>query len=380
MSNNKMGESKDKLTCSIAPSGRENKYIDLMRAAVRMLGIKPLPRKKRSSADYVWHHWVEKLDSLSVINLLAATKKKIIWNVHNKIPHDTENRQKTKMIMFSMASIAHKIVIHCQESVDIIKKMCPDNPDIIKKIVYVPHPNYIGIYGSEQPESHLRNDKLSLCFLGKIKAYKNIELLIGAIKELGFDDVELKIIGRCWDTTYFQDLIGDSTKIKTNFRFVADEELPEIAASSHLFVFPYNLESSLNSGATLLAFSYGRSVLSSLTGTLADIKDKSMFFSYTYSSPDEHKEALKQQIISIRDRYKGCYNDLLILGKKCREYVAEHNSLEQVSKHLALVFDNKEQAPKNIRTYLASLQLRLLFPWLKIRSFFRKACHVFKHR
>ncbi|WP_352423774.1 glycosyltransferase family 4 protein [Proteiniphilum sp.] len=374
-----MRESNNKLTCSIAPSGKENKYMDLMRTAVRMLDIEPLPGKKRGSADYIWHHWIEKFDSLSVIKLLAATKKKIIWNVHNKIPHDIRNTQKAKKIMISMASIAHKIVIHCQESVEIIKDLCPNNPDILSKIVYVPHPNYIGIYGSEKSENHLRNDKLSLCFFGKIKAYKNIELLISAINELDFDDVELKIIGRCWDTKYFQDLIGENKHIKTNFRFIADEEIPEISANCHLFVFPYNLESSLNSGATLLAFSYGRSVISSLTGTLADIQDKSMFFSYTYNNPVEHKEALKQQIISIRDKYKGCYNDLLLLGGKCREYVAKNNSLEQVSKQLTLVFDSKEKAPKNIKTQFACLRLRLLFPWLKISSLFRKASHIFQH-
>lgn len=374
-----MRESKNKLSCSIAPSGKENKYMDLMRAAVCMLNIEPLPGEKRGSADYIWHHWIEKFNSLSVIKLLASTKKKIIWNVHNKIPHDIGNTTKAKKIMILMASVAYKIVIHCQESVKIIENLCPNNPDILNKIVYIPHPNYIGIYGAEKSENNLRNDKLSLCFFGKIKAYKNIELLISAMNELNFDDVELKIIGRCWDVKYFQDLIGNNKHIKTDFRFIADEEIPDISANCHLFVFPYNLESSLNSGATLLAFSYGRSVLSSLTGTLSDIQDKSMFFSYTYNNSDEHKDALKQEIISIRDKYKGRYNDLLFLGRRCREYVALNNSLEQVSKQLTFVFDSKEKAPENIKTHFACLQLRLLFPLLKIRSLLRKVFNVFQH-
>lgn len=375
-----MKELENKLTCSIAPSGKENKYIDLMRAATRMVGIKPLPGKKRCGADFIWHHWIEKLDSLAVVRLLGATKKKIIWNVHNKIPHDVKDVRKAKKIMVSMAKIAYKIVIHCHESIDIVKELCNNEPEVLNKIVYVPHPNYIGIYGAEKKENTLCDNKLSLCFFGKIKAYKNIELLIAAIKELDFDDVELNIIGRCWEPKYFQNLIGENKHIKTDFKFIADDQIPELSANCHLFVFPYNLASSLNSGTTLLAFSYGRSVLSPLTGTLADIEDKSMFFSYTYNNSVEHKEALKQQIIAIRNKYKGNYNELLTLGGKCREYVSKNNSLEQVAKQLALVFDNKEKAPQNVWTQFACLRLRLIFPTLKIASLFRKVSIVLLHR
>ena len=102
---------------------------------------------------------------------------------------------------------------------------------------------------------------------------------------------------------------------------------------------PYNLDFSLNSGATILAFSYGRTVLSPATGTLSDIEDKSLFFSYTYNNQEQHKEELKKQIAAIREKYKGNYNELLKLGEKCKEYMAEHNSPAQVAKQLEQVFD-----------------------------------------
>ena len=372
--------SKDKLTCCVIPSGKENKYVDLMRAALRMINIEPLSGKKRGEADFIWHHWIEKLHFLIVIKLLAATKKKIIWNVHNKLPHDTKNVQKAKKFMKSLAEVAYKIVIHCTESTEIIREVCDNNPAILDKVVLVPHPNYIGVYGAEKTENSLHNDKLSLCFFGKIKEYKNIELLIDTVKELNFDDVELKIIGRCWNTQYFHNLIGNNPHIKTDFRFIDDTEIPEISANCHLFVFPYNTASSLNSGATILAFSYGRSVLSSLTGTLADIENKSLFFSYSYNNQEEHKEALKQQIISIREKYKGNYNELLMLGEKCREYVSKNNSPEKVSKQLALVFDSKEKAQKNIFTRLACLNLRLIIPITKIMILTRKGVAILRHR
>ncbi|MDL2243258.1 glycosyltransferase [Bacteroidales bacterium OttesenSCG-928-J19] len=371
-----MKKPETELTCSVSPSGKENRYMDLMRSALRMTGIEPLSGKEICKSDYIWHHWIEKLHFLFVPKLMAATGKKVVFNVHNKIPHDSRNTGKAKQFTASMAKIAHKIVIHCNESVEVIQGLCGKDPAILEKIVYVPHPNYIGIYGQEKKENKLSNDKLSLCFFGKVKEYKNIELLISAIRELNFEDVELRIIGRCWNVGYFRDLIGDNIHIKTDFRFVDDQEIPEISANCHLFVLPYNLESSLNSGATLLAFSYGRSVLSSLTGTLADIEDKSMFFSYDFNSQEEHKEALKQQLTEIRNRYKGRYNELLTLGNQCREYVRENNSLEQVAGQLELVFADKEKTPRNLSTRLACFSFRSIRPVIKIMLLVKKGIRI----
>ena len=125
------------------------------------------------------------------------------------------------------------------------------------------------------------------------------------------------------------------------FKFVRDSDVPEILAACHLLVLPYNLDSSLNSGATILAFSYGRTVLSPNTGTLSDIEDKSLFFAYSYDNQAQHKEELKKQIVAIREKYKGNYNELLTLGEKCKEYVAENYSIAQVTKQLDQVFETK---------------------------------------
>jgi glycosyltransferase involved in cell wall biosynthesis len=376
----KMKATEKKITCCVTPSGKENRYMDLMRTALCMINIEPLSKKKRYAADYIWHHWIEKLHYLMVIKLFVATKKRIIWNVHNKLPHDTENVQQSKKFMTKMAENAYKIVIHCAETTKIIEELCDENPEILNKIVYVPHPNYIGIYGDEKTENKLCNNKLSLCFFGKVKAYKNIELLISAMNELNFDDVELKIVGRCWETSYFQQLIGDNKNITTDFRFISDEEIPEISANCHLFIFPYDLASSLNSGATILAFSYSRSVLSSLTGTLADMKDKSLFFSYTYQNQEEHKEALKQQITAIREKYKGNYNELLSLGEKCREYMCENNSLEKVASQLEFVFDNKEKTSQTFYTKFACLRLQLAMSMIRISFLFKKVFVILSRR
>jgi glycosyltransferase involved in cell wall biosynthesis len=316
-----------------------------MKTTLQLINIEPVPQKYMDIADYVWYHWIENSyedpNILQQIKSLATAGKKIIWNFHNKIPHETKDIQKATDFMRTMANIAYKIIIHSNATVKVIEELCCSEPKVLSKIVFVPHPYYVGTYGFEKTKNSLQNDKLKLCFLGIVRKYKNIEILISAIKELNFDDIELNIYGK-GDAQYLQslnNLVGKYGNIKTDFRFVDDKEIPEILANCHLFVLPYNLDSSLNSGATLLAFSYGRSVLSPLTGTLDDIEDKTLFFTYSYKEQFEHKEELKKQIIAIHENYKGNYNELLKLGEKCKQYVNENNSPIRVTKQLAQAFE-----------------------------------------
>ena len=338
-----------KKICCLKPFGSHyNAYFALMKSSLHRLDIEPFSISYSYFADFIWYHFIEKSYTksrvLARIKQHAAVGKKIIWNLHNKIPHDAKDVAKAKDFMREMAKISNKIVIHCSETTGVVRELCGDNPTMLEKIVLVPHPNYIGIYGAEKADNILQNNKLSLCFFGAVKKYKNLELLINAVNELNFNDVELKIVGRCRSASYarqLKNLIGGNSNIITDFRFVKDNEIPQITANSHLFVLPYNLNSSLNSGATLLAFSYGRSVLSSLTGTLADIERKDIFFAYSYTNESEHKEKLKEQIIAIREKYNGKYNELLKLGEDCKQYMVDNNSIEHVTRQLSEVFNIK---------------------------------------
>jgi len=337
-------------SCAISRySGGKNEYTELMKNVLTIMGIEPRPLSFATRSNFAWLHWFENRRSIpSAIKFLEKCKKKgtkIIWNVHNKIPHETKNSENVRSFMRHIAVFSDKIISHSTPTTEVIKELCENDETILKKIVYVPHPHYIGTYGPQKEDRFLDNNKLKLCFFGAVRKYKNVELLISAVTELGFDDVELSIYGRCRPRGYGESLqlLADENKnIKTHFKFIHDRDIPEILASCHLLVLPYNLDSSLNSGATILAFSYGRTVLSSNTGTLEDIEDKSLFFAYSYGNQDEHKEKLKKHISEIREKYKGNYNELLKLGERCKQYVAENNSSEQVAKQLEQVFTKIE--------------------------------------
>ena len=342
-----LSANRNETSCAISRyRGGKNQYTQLMKNALAAIGINPRPVWFGTQANFVWLHWFEnKAGKNNARRFLEKCKKKgskIIWNVHNKIPHGTKNQDSAKAFMKHLAEVSDKIVIHSIPTTEIVAELCENNESVLKKIVYVPHPNYIDVYGEQKKDRDLDNNKLKLCFFGAVKKYKNIELLIAAVTELGFEDIELNIYGRCRPRKYagsLRDLAEKNSNIKMHFKFIRDRDIPEILAACHLLVLPYNLASSLNSGATILAFSYSRTALSSNTGTLEDIEDKSLFFAYSYNTQDEHKEELKKQITAVRDKYRGNYNELLKLGERCKRYVAENNSSEQVSKQLKTVFE-----------------------------------------
>jgi len=337
------------VSCAIFPfEVKTNQYTGLMKNILQTINIKPTDNL--AASDFIWLHWFEnKLlfgDLQQKMDFLKKSKEngqKIIWNVHNKQPHETDNAEQVRNLMKSLAEYAYKIVIHSKMTTQVIKELCGNDEKILQKIIFVPHPHYSGTYGSLCPQNSLSNDKLKILFFGQIRPYKNIELLIKVFNDLDFDDVELNICGNCSNENYKRDLLNliKTDKIKSDFRFIADDEVAYLLAQNHILLLPYSLESSLNSGATILAFSYSRSVISSLNGTLDDIEDKSLFFSYDYKTHEEHERKLKEILTQIREKYRGKYDELLALGEKCRKNVLENNSYLKTAQGLAQVFDVK---------------------------------------
>jgi glycosyltransferase involved in cell wall biosynthesis len=233
-----------------------------------------------------------------------------------------------------MELFSDKIIIHSKRSEKEVKNK--------SKIVYVPHPDYIDVYG-QIAENKTAKNKLKLLFLGLVKPYKNIELLVDVFNELNLENAELSICGFA-EKNYKEKLlkkIANSKNISLNLRFITDDKIPQILAQHHILLTPYDSKSVLNSGSIILAFSYKRTVLSPNNGTLSDFENKNMFFSYEYKNLAEHKNILKEKILFLYENYSNNYNRLLELGEECFESVRKNNSPEKVSGILEKLFESE---------------------------------------
>lgn len=95
-----------------------------------------------------------------------------------------------------------------------------------KAAFVIPHPNYIGAYSPSAVQIGADTDKFRLLFLGQLREYKNIELLIEAVTACGDLNVDLTIAGNIKSEEYKSGLISmvqERPGITLHPEFIGDE-------------------------------------------------------------------------------------------------------------------------------------------------------------
>lgn len=345
---------------ALSPYQANNKYIDLIKESISSLNIEIYRfedvienEKLFDEVDFFLLNWYESLyvdsflrqfkryiDKMIVLKKLNKNKKKIIFVMHNKKPHNSKQAIFGEKLMVYLINKSYKIVIHSNETKEVISEIV-NYENVKNKIVYVPHPNYIGAYKEAEKNATKDEKCLNLLFIGKIQPYKNVDLLVEVFNELKLKNVNLTLAGKVNTKEYeeyINDLIGDNKNITKEFRFIEDDEMQSFISNSDMLVLPYDIQSSLNSGTIILAFSNGKTVLSPLIGTLKDFKEKNNFFSYTYTDKESHKEKLKEKLTQIYELYKSDKKIISNMGTKCYSMVKYENGLEKVTEAYKKIF------------------------------------------
>lgn len=295
-------------------SNPENKYIERFVEGLTDLGyqISSLDNLFSSWAHFrsiklVHLNWFENLHKdrlykslfrkVFVLMMLKIFGKKIVWTMHNRESHEKETGRWSNWLTSLLHQYADAIVIHSNLSQQLL---AIKNKELAYRTTYVPHPNFVGSYGEVQEQKNVMEGPLRLLFLGAIKPYKNIELLLHVCGRIGMG-VELRVCGHPSTTAYANELkqkAANNRNITLDLRFIPDEDIPHLIAEADLLVFPYDLSSSLNSGSVYLAFSYQRSVICPSIGTIMDLSEeaKGKLFTYRYKKELVHKQQLEASI------------------------------------------------------------------------------------
>lgn len=341
-------------------STRQNKYSEIITSLLKSKGVELYSLshvfsglaafKKVKVIHLNWYENLNEPTRLAIFSvffkrllkllILWAFGKKVIWTMHNKIPHDKSMMFFKKAILFMLVKCSSTIIIHSRVSEVILKEI---SKSAVAKIKYIPHPDYIGEYGDIDASSACakENKVLKLLFLGAVKPYKNIELLIDVMSQ--FDhDVDLTIAGQPQNDDYHDLLINyakNNVNVHLQLQFIPDEELPCFIAKCDLLVMPYDLRSSLNSGSVILAFSYKKTVICPRIGTILDMQEQENILSYTYANDLEHFDALTE-LIGKAIKMKNESNDVFErYGEKMYEDVAQHNNKEKVIRLLMAEYE-----------------------------------------
>ncbi|MFC6099756.1 glycosyltransferase [Olivibacter domesticus] len=342
------------------PDNDENKYIANMVGPLREEGFKIFALdsflsslQHYRSIKLVHINWFENVDDSSffialrsfmrkLVVLLAIKlgNKKLVWTMHNRTSHETGLSFFSRTLMYLLIRGADKIIVHSKVSKAVLNEYVK-NAD--RKAVYLPHPNFIGSYGPipTVERADLEDKRLNLLFLGTIKPYKNIELLINIAKKFP-SSVQLTIAGKPNSKNYYEKLhklAQREENIHLALRFIADDEIPTILSASDLLVLPYDIKSSLNSGTVILAFSYKKSVICPIIGTISDLENEEKYvLGYLYNNVQEHEQSLMKSIERAIEMKSSDPYIFDFFGNHLFDYVQKYYNKELIGKHLSSIY------------------------------------------
>jgi beta-1,4-mannosyltransferase len=136
-------------------------------------------------------------------------------------------------------------------------------------------------------ELEMPRDSVVVAFFGRIRAYKNAEGLVRAFRALGDDRLRLLVAGRPEPAGLGERLaaaVAGDPRIRLRLEFIPTPEVQVVLMAADLVVLPYR--DILNSGAAILALSFGRPVLAPALGSLPELQAQvGTKYLRTYSGP-----------------------------------------------------------------------------------------------
>lgn len=268
----------------VFPFWMGNPYLNLMNLASRAAGYQLIARSAYESllksvailddGDVVHIHWTSPIaqparnarDARRRVKaveeaLIDARRRgvRVIWTVHNRLPHELAYFQAEQRLYEVLAEVS-----------DIIHVMAPATAELVsdvvtlpaEKIVQIPHPSYLGVYDSAISRDDARqsfgltDDDFAVLFLGQIRPYKGIDLLLESFAKIQRKDGRRPVLLLAGAASpeaiaQYDELKLEGIRSITSFEEVPDSDIARWYGAADVAVMPYR--AILNSGSLHLA-------------------------------------------------------------------------------------------------------------------------------
>lgn len=323
-----------------------NSYLSRMRDAIVLaypkIEIVDVPRRFRDfiKVDVIWLNWYENFSGrnrayylyhairrLLKLIVLKCIGVKIIYTVHNRQPHETQYSALNRLFYKSAFLLADNIVILSDLTIEVINEAA--SKKTYGKVVKIPHPTYLC-----SPKQYKDNpDGFTVLFFGLLRPYKNIEMLISvAVRHPAINFV---IAGAAFDTDYEASLKKAAeglSNVRLLLHRLTDEEINTLMDEASVLALPYDLKSSLNSGAAMFALSKGLNVVIPNIGTVLELSNRDKVYGYDYNQDSEHQAKFEKALMRAYDDFTSDYRQFVRNSEILREEVLSSNSTEKLSK------------------------------------------------
>lgn len=292
----------------------------------------------------IYINWLENVlnirQAMQLI-ILKILNKRIIWVFNNKRPHESVKKKLDDFRFRFLARICDTVIILSKSSrCDAEKYVGKKHKE---KIEFIEHVNYIDTYPlcneDIRAKFNIPSDKIVFLLMGYIRPYKNIEVLIQSFINLNSDDCYLMIVGNPNDVNYakqIRKIAERNSHIILDFHFIPNKKITAYLKAADVMVLPYNSESSINSGAMIMAFSYGVPVIISDIAMAKDFSNN-ILYRYHYSTRKEHINVLTEK---MREAYLSGIDGNRRMGIEAKNLMSRNHNKERVS-HKILEIVNK---------------------------------------
>lgn len=235
---------------------------------------------------------------LALLLLVRAKGARVLWTAHNLLPHDRAIIRRLDVIgRHIVIGLSERIFIHGEHAA---AALVARFPAARRKLVKVPHGNWIGYYpltttrDAARAELGVANQEFLYLFIGLCKPYKNLDGLVGCFRSMPAQ-ATLIVAGKFPDRDYYDRVValaeGDR-RIRFHPGFVADEKMQTYLLACDAVVVPYR--EILTSGTAMLALSFGRPVVSVALGFLKDVVNDNAGLLYAADDPAGMPNALRK--------------------------------------------------------------------------------------
>lgn len=290
--------------------------------------------------DVVWLNWYENFSGrnrayylyhavrrLLKLLIFKCCSTKIIYTVHNRQPHETQYSALNRLFYKCVFSLVDNIVILSDLTRDVIKEI--GGKKFSGKIIKIPHPTYLCPKKKYQDNP----EGFTVLFFGLLRPYKNIEMLLSVAAS--HPEINFVIAGAALDLNYADSLkkaASGLNNVHLILRRLTDEEINKLMDEASVLALPYDLKSSLNSGAAMFALSKGLNVVIPNIGTILELSNRDKVYGYDYNNDSEHQSKFENALMSAFEDFMSDYSQFVRNSEILREEVLSSNSTETLSK------------------------------------------------
>lgn len=240
----------------------------------------------------------------NLIHRIKENGHKIVWTVHNVMPHGTIWEDQDKRIHQMMADAADALHVMTSDSAKLTKKYYTLDEN---KMFFLPHPTYEGAQPDNVTQDEARSqlfiakDKFVFLSFGAIMEYKGYDRLISIYDCIRVEmplktqliiaglpsDKELVEKIRCWGEGK-HDVILDMTPIP-------NDRLQVYFRAADLMICPYYR--TMNSGVAMMAITFDLPVLGPNQGSFLDLEKSG--YGFTFDNSDN--TSLFNMILNLVD-------------------------------------------------------------------------------